>query len=322
MPKAQQGGIQTQAVGGQSGGGVAVRTAALAIFGACAMMMAPAQGAKLIDHHQHLMSPQALSVFSAPKAITAADLIAHMDAAGIDRAVVLSDAYGFSNPFKNPGPDEYARVRAENDWLSMQVAKYPGRLTGFCGVNPLRDYALREIERCSKDPNLRTGLKLHFGNSDVNLDNEQDVERTRAVFAAANAHGMSIVVHARANVDHHRPYGAKQARVFLERLLPAAPDITVQIAHLAGAGGYDAAIDEALGVYVEAIERGDPRVRHLYFDASGIPITGMWEKSAALLIKRMRQIGMARILFGCDSPVPGNSPREFLERWRKLPLTG
>jgi predicted TIM-barrel fold metal-dependent hydrolase len=132
---------------------------------------------------------------------------------------------------------------------------------------------------------------------------------------------MTIVVHAHANVDHKRPYGEKQARVFLERLLPAAPDITVQIAHLAGAGGYDPATDEALGVYAEAIERGDRRVRRLYFDASGIPIAGMWEQSASLLTRRIRQIGMNRILFGCDSPIPGNSPREFLQRWRKLPFT-
>jgi predicted TIM-barrel fold metal-dependent hydrolase len=292
----------------------------LAILATWAIAFGRSEGASLIDHHQHLMSPQALSVFSSPKPITATDLIAHMDAAGIDRAVVLSAAYGFSNPFKKPGLDEYARVRAENDWVSMEVARYPRRLIGFCSVNPLRDYALREIKRCSKDPNLQRGLKLHFGNSDVNLDVDEHVERTRAVFAAANARGMAIVVHARSNIDHNRPYGEKEARVFLERLLPAAPDITVQIAHLAGGGGYDPTIDEALGVYAEAIERRDPRVRRLYFDASGIPITGMWEQGAAQLTKRMRQIGVDRILFGCDTPTPGNSPREFLERWRKLPL--
>ena len=28
---------------------------------------------------------------------------------------------------------------------------------------------------------------------------------------------MAIVVHARSNIDHNRPYGEKQARVFLER---------------------------------------------------------------------------------------------------------
>jgi len=294
----------------------------LAVLVALATARVPAEAAGLVDHHQHLASPEVLTGFSLiNKPITAADLIAHMDGAGIDRAVVLSAAYGFSNPFKKPGPDEAARVRAGNDWVSMQVAKYPRRLIGFCSVNPLRDYALGEIERCSRDPNLRTGLKLHFGNSDVNLDIAEHVERARAVFAAANARGMALVVHSRANIDHNRPYGEKQARVFLERLLPAAPDVTVRIAHLAGGGGYDPVIDEALAVYAQAIERGDPRVRRLYFDASGIPITGMWEKNAALLAKRMRQIGMDRILFGCDSPIPGNSPREFLDRWRGLPLT-
>jgi len=38
-------------------------------------------------------------------------------------------------------------------------------------------------------------------------------------------------------------------------------------------------------------------------------------------MKRVHQIGIEGILFGCDSPIPGNSPREFLERWHKLPLT-
>jgi predicted TIM-barrel fold metal-dependent hydrolase len=315
--------MKTQAVDGTpSTIGRAARSAHLAVLLVLwTLGPASAHAAGLVDHHQHLVSPVALEVFSAPKPITATDLIALMDAAGVDRAVVLSDAYGFSNPFRNPGPNEYARIRGENDWVSAQVARYPSRLIGFCSVNPLRDYALTEIERCSKDPNLRTGLKLHFGNSDVNLDIEEHVERTRAVFAAANARRMAIVVHSRANIDHNRPYGAKEAQVFLERLLPAAPDVTVQIAHLAGGGGYDPTVDEALGVYAEAIERGDPRVRRLWFDASGIPIKGMWEQSAALLTKRMRQIGMSRILFGCDSAIPGNSPREYLERWRGLPLS-
>ena len=296
----------------------AVHRLILAILTVCATVLAlPVAG--LIDHHQHLFSPRALSVFSAPGAVTAADLIAQMDAAGIDRAVVLSTAYGFSNPFKSAGADEYARVRAENDWVSMQVAKYPRRLIGFCAVNPLRDYALQEIERCSKDRNLRTGLKLHFGNSDVNLDIGEHVRRTVAVFAAANAHGMAIVVHAHANIDHDRPYGAREARIFLEALLPAAPDVTVQIAHLAGGGGYNRAVDEALGVYADAIQRGDPRVRHLFFDAS---IAAQSKENAARLTKRMRQIGMDRILFASDAPpFPGNGPREYLERWHQLPLT-
>jgi len=37
----------------------------------------------------------------------------------------------------------------------------------FCGFNPLKGYALGELERCAGDPNLHHGIKLHFDNSDA-----------------------------------------------------------------------------------------------------------------------------------------------------------
>ena len=93
-----------------------------------------------------------------------------------------------------------------------------------------------ELTRCSNNPQLRDGLKLHFGNSDVDLDNPENVAQVRRVFEAANRHRMAIVVHMRTSLDLGRRYGADAARVFLSQLLPAAPDVPVQIAHLAGAG--------------------------------------------------------------------------------------
>lgn len=287
-------------------------------------LLAPAiPSAEIIDYHQHLYSPEAGARSSpGPKGIDARFLVAQLDAAGIQRAVVLSVAYSFSNPNKPAVPNEYAHVMAENDWTSAQVAKYPDRLIGFCSVNPLRPYALEEIARCAKDPNLRTGLKLHFGNSDVDLDNPEHLAKVRRVFRAANRHHMAITVHMHANIDRHRPYGAKEARVFLEQLLPQSPDVTVQIAHLAGGGGYDdPAVDEALSVFVKAIEQRDPRVKNVYFDASGIAIPGMWEDKAGLIVKRIRQIGINRVLYGSDAATPDNLPKDALERWHKLPLT-
>src|SRR5262245_28099283 len=67
-----------------------------------------------VDHHQHLLR----SAVSPPEglALTAGDLIAQMDEAGIRRAVVLSIAYQFGNPSRPPIDNEYARVKAENDW--------------------------------------------------------------------------------------------------------------------------------------------------------------------------------------------------------------
>jgi predicted TIM-barrel fold metal-dependent hydrolase len=160
--------------------------------------------APIIDYHQHLYSPEAGARSSAgPKGIDAGFLIAQLDAAGIQRAVVLSVAYSFSNPNKPPVADEYAHVMAENDWTSAQVAKYPNRLLGFCSVDPLRSYALEEIERCARDPHLRAGLKLHFGNSDVDLDNSEHVAKVRRVFRAANQHHMAITVHMHPSIDLH-----------------------------------------------------------------------------------------------------------------------
>jgi predicted TIM-barrel fold metal-dependent hydrolase len=74
--------------------------------------------------------------------------------------------------------------RSENDWTSQQVARFPDRLRGFGGFNPLRDYALRELARCAQDPRLRQ------------------------VFHEANRRRMAIVVHMRSSVTRERPYGA------------------------------------------------------------------------------------------------------------------
>lgn len=294
-----------------------------AIITTFGMLVTPSSFAEVIDYHQHLYSPEAGATSSpGPKGIDASFLVTQLGAAGIQRAVVLSVAYSFSNPNKPPVPNEYAHVMAENDWTSAQVAKYPDRLLGFCSVNPLRPYAVEEIARCAKDPNLRTGLKLHFGNSDVDVDNPEHLVRVRRVFRAANEHHMAIVVHMHANIDHHRPYGAKEARIFLEQLLPEAPDVIVQIAHLAGGGGYDdPTIDDALSVFVEAMERRDPRMKNVYFDACGIAIPGRWEDKAGLIVKRIRQIGIHRVLYGSDAAISGNLPKDALERWHKLPLT-
>lgn len=279
-----------------------------------------------VDHHQHLFSPPLAALISTPTSpvspIAATDLIARLDAAGIKRAAVFSVAYIWANPNRAVA-DEQEKVRAENDWTSQQVAQFPERLIGFCAVNPLRDYALEEMARCAKDPQLRRGLKLHMGNSVVDYNNPAHVERLRAVFAAANRHGMAIVVHMRASISQKVPYDRESARVFLEQILPAAPDVPVQIAHLAGAGGYsDPLVDEALQVFVDAIAAKEPRTRNLLFDVTTVVTAKTTPERATLIVSRIRQLGIARILYGSDATSGGNpAPREGWALFRQLPLT-
>ena len=295
----------------------------LALGVACAHAPVPVRPARPAgDFHQHLFGPGTQALSPTLERVTARDLIAKLDSAGIRRAVLLSVGYQFANPNRAPVENEYARVRAENDWTADQAALYPDRLIAFCAVNPLREWAIAEIDRCAADPRLRHGLKLHFGNSDVDLEQTGHVELVRRVFAAANAHGMAVVVHMHPSVTMKRAYGASFARTFLERLVAAAPDVPVQVAHLGGAGRFAApALGAVLDVFVEAVAKNDPRMRNVWFDMSGIGDLADTPARAALAATRLRQLGLRRILFGSDGAVQGNSPLATWTAFRKLPLS-
>ena len=281
--------------------------------------------APVVDYHQHLFSPAASALVTGKpdaQGINAKNLVALLDSAGIKQALVLSVAYTWGKASRAPVENEYEHVRAENDWTAQQVAQYPDRLRAFCSFNPLKPYSLEELARCSKDPQLHYGLKLHLGNSDVDLDNPDIVAQVRRVFEAANGYGMAIVVHMRTSIDNKRKYGAEQARVFLDKILPGAPDVPVQIAHLAGAGGYDATIDSALSVFTEAIAKKDPRLRNVWFDATVIARPGNSQDQRTLIATRIRQIGTGRVLYGSDAAIsPASYPKTGWAEFRKLPLT-
>jgi predicted TIM-barrel fold metal-dependent hydrolase len=282
------------------------------------------QAAPVVDYHQHLFSPAAAALVTAAPGggISARDVIALLDSAGIRRALVLSVAYTWASANRSVD-NEYEKVKAENDWTSQQVAQYPDRLRGFCSFNPLKDYALDELTRCTKDPQLHFGLKLHFGNSDVDYHNAQQIAQVRRVFAAANEHNMAIVVHMHASINKKRAYGAEEARVFLNELLPAAPNVPVQIAHLAGAGGYDEpAVDQALGVFADAITAHDPRVQRLWFDVTQVVTRDITPDQAKRMAARIRQVGVDRVLYGSDATAGGNlAPRQAWAAFRQIPLS-
>jgi predicted TIM-barrel fold metal-dependent hydrolase len=281
--------------------------------------------APMVDFHQHLFSPAAAALVSGKAdspGINARDLVALLDSAGIERALVLSMAYTWGKASRTPVENEYEHVKAENDWTAQQVAQYPNRLRAFCSFNPLKAYALEELARCSKDPQLHYGLKLHFGNSDVDLDNPNDVAQVKRIFEAANGYSMPIVVHMHTSIDNRRKYGADQARVFLNELLPAAPDVPVQIAHLAGSGGYPATTDSALGVFTDAIAKRDARMKSVWFDATVVVRPDTPPIDLERIAGRIRQIGVERVLYGSDAAAgPITYPKAGWAAFQRLPLT-
>ena len=251
---------------------------------------------------------------------TAEQLVAQSDSAGVQRALVLSVAYWFGSALMAGADpdlslaDEHARVRAENDWVASQVARYPNRLTAFCSLNPLKPYAVEEIQRCGRQPGIR-GLKLHLANSTVDLRRREDVDQLRRVFRAANEARLAIVVHLRPRL---KPYGRQDAETFLREIRPEAPDIPIQIAHLVGWGGYDDATDEAVAVFSDAIARNDPLTKNLYFDLTSIVFAGQPLELRQRIANRIRQLGLRRVLFGSDL---ADALGEWARLEQLLPLT-
>jgi predicted TIM-barrel fold metal-dependent hydrolase len=249
--------------------------------------------------------------------LTAERLIALLDDAGIERAVVLSTAYWFGSAWRAAPPDEAAKVREANDWTAQEAARYPNRLVAFCGVNPLRDYAIAELRRCAASAQVK-GMKLHFGNSDVDLQDGAHVEAVREFVRVANELGMAIVVHLWTTDPS---YGVEHTRVFLEQILPAAPDIVVQIAHAGGAGRY--VYDDVLALLADARAAGDPRVRNLYVDLATVVDESVSEEMLGKLAGHLRRIGLDRVLYGSDMPTGARLPP--VSAWvitrRLLPLS-
>ncbi|MFL5616872.1 MAG: amidohydrolase family protein [Gemmatimonadaceae bacterium] len=290
------------------------------LFAACVSVRTVAPPTSLVprvDYHQHLVSAAFAPIAKLP-ARDGRALLAELDAAGIEKAVVLSVAYSFADERKNlPDPDRL--TREENDWTSAQVAAAGGRLIGFCSANPLRAAALTELERCLGLRGMR-GIKLHFGNAGVTLRDTSHLRRLQEVFGLAQRLGRPVLVHMRARGGAN--YGGEDARLFLSRVVPSAPDIEIVVAHLGYSGpGYPQA-DSVMAAFGEAAERNDPHMRNVYFDVATSVTAETTPENAALVARRIRQVGPRRVLYGSDLNPPGGSIRSGWEIFRdRVPLT-
>lgn len=278
-----------------------------------------------VDHHVHIWSANAARLLQGPsaapaqvpqRAITADEVVADLDRAGVRRTVVLSVAYWFVSPrmpVQGQGPPQ---LHAENDWVADQAARHPLRLVAFCSFNPITADAMAELARCAADRRFK-GIKLHLGNSGVDLLNPEHVEQLGNIFAELDRRRLPVVVHLWTGPG----YGRKDSEAFLNGVLARAPRIPVQIAHFSGTGpGYGP--DEAVAVYADAIAFGDRRLRNVYFDVASTITKDQTPEQLALIARRVREIGVSKILFGSDSARGFNDPAgPAWQRFLRLPLT-
>ncbi len=106
-----------------------------------------------IDAHVHLGGPDR----GDGKTLTAAELVAEMDACGVDKTVVF--------PFNQP-QDAFTPA---NSYIAGAVEEYPDRIIGFARLNPYdQEKALAELDRIY-ELGLK-GVKLHPSGQDFTFD--------------------------------------------------------------------------------------------------------------------------------------------------------
>jgi len=265
------------------------------------------------DHHMHIHSDSAAEVWAAmcdampgscddemqapTSASTGSDAIQVLDAAGLDKGLILSLGYFYGVPeLADSKFNDYRLVRAENAYVAEQVSNFPDRLVGFFSVNPLAEYAIEEVTYWAEHGGL-AGLKLHLANSDIDFKNPLHIAKLCEVFDVMNEFALPVVIHLR---NRNPEYGYADAALFINEVAKYAPKVTLQLAHVAGWGGYDAQTDGAVKAFLDAIDDGVLDRSKVWFDIAALVTTRMPDKVYASLPARLREIGFDRLLFATD----------------------
>lgn len=262
-----------------------------------------------IDVHTHVIS-QALAdglTGGGVPGSTAEDLIARLDEANVEKAVVLSLGY-FDLPTD-------FNMEPENDFTASIVAEAPDRLIGFCGINPRYESALSEIDRCLALPEM-IGIKLNIvGGSGLDWENPEHVVAISAVLDSAQSHDAPVLMHvAAAPLDDDSLLSALT-------VIGSHPDLRLVIAHCGGDPDY------AIEQYLIPAAATPPLINldNLFTDVSSCLnfYRDAPRAQRELIVWRLRKWGIDRVFFGSDylSIAPVETPREARETLARYPFT-
>lgn len=256
----------------------------------------------IIDIHTHIFPPEVRSrreayfsgeaafelLYAPPKSklVGASEIVAAMDAEGVDRSVV----FGF--PWKNMDTS-----RRQNDYILAAAERFPDRLIGFACLDPLHPEAGQEAERC-----LAAGLggigELAFYENGIDA---RARESLAPLMDAARRHDVPVLIHTNEPVGHLYPGKSPNTLMQIYDLIKAYPANKIILAHWGG------------GIFLYALLKKEVKesLAHVYFDTAASPFlydARIWRYAADLA-------GLEKILWGTDFPLlkPGRYFRELAQ---------
>lgn len=179
----------------------------------------------IIDAHNHLGTRHGASQ-------TGADLVAKIDAVGVDKAVMFPFVEG----------------NFINDPIKEAYDQFPDRLIPYCAVNPWQPDAAAEVRRCVRDWGFK-GLKLH---PTINGFHLSDAGLVDPLFKIADEYGIPVIVHGASDLLNSPP----EFRIMAKRF----PNVVLLMAHM----GFFWSVDQAIEYAQEC--------PNLYLETSRAPI--------------------------------------------------
>jgi len=215
-------------------------------------------------------------LYSLPKSKLAGaqDLIAVMDAQGIDKAVV----FGF--PWKNPNT-----LSDHNDYISASVEKFPKRLIGFCCLDPFSQTAPAEAQRCLAGNFAGVG-ELAFYQSGFN---ERSIKHLEPIMEICRQADVPVLIHTNKPIGHQYPGKVPLTFPELYGLIRKFPENKIVLAHWGG------------GMFFFNLVKKEIKesLRHIYFDTAASPF--LYDPKVYSIAVQI--VGPEKILFGSDYPL-------------------
>lgn len=220
---------------------------------------------------------------SGSKLAGAAELIDSMDSHGVDKSVI----FGF--PWKNPDT-----FKKHNDYIIKSVARYPGRLTGFCCIDIFSGEAVAEVIRC-----LESGLsgvgELAF--YEFGID-EESINRLEPVMGICLDRNLPVLIHTNEPIGHQYPGKTPNTFRQIYRLITKFPENKIVLAHWGG------------GIFFFSLLKKEVKesFNNVHFDTAASPFL----YDAKIYRVAINILGQDKIIFGSDFPLLG-SERYFKE---------
>ncbi|CAG0946827.1 2-keto-4-carboxy-3-hexenedioate hydratase [Anaerolineae bacterium] len=243
----------------------------------------------IIDSHTHIFSPEVIShraryaerdaffgaLYSGAVArmVSAEELIAAMDAAGIDKAVATGWCW-----------QNHDVCVEQNSWTLDVIRKYPDRLLALAAIQPNAGAdAICELELC-----VARGM---IGLGELNADGQSfrlDDANFLALAHRAAELGVPMLLHTNEPVGHKYPGKGQLPLADIYDFIKAVPNLRLILAHWGG--GFP---------FYELMREVRKAATNVFYDSAASPLL----YSPQIFRAVIDIVGCDKVLFGSDFPL-------------------